>query len=380
MKTLFLAAWFLLWVHLLAGQQTEYLIQELNGHKGAVLSVAISPDGQYLVSGGEDKVLIIWSLPRFEEVYKYPDNYFAPRAITMTATNTLFVGSGSGIRLIDLENNTLEVFEGNSTHIWSIDYAPERNKLAAGSYDYTLKVWDAGTAELEFELEGHEKSTLPVAFSPDEKYLVSGSLDRSVKIWNAGDGSLIRSLERHTDNIYDVAFHPSGKYFATASRDKTIRLWDFATGEVLVTYTGHDQGVVDIEFLPDGEHLISASFDGSIRLWQTRTGRMVYTFATHEGAVNSIDVSSNGRYMVSGGADGKVLYWEIDSKIYVEYAFYDEFWEEKENNSLFDERRKGEKRDDYQKRMDRAAEKEDEIIARYYDIYLKKIRELEYKK
>ena len=72
----------------------------------------------------------------------------------------------------------------------TIAYAPERSKIAAGSYDYKIKIWNVETTEVELELEGHKKSTLPVAFSPDEKYLVSGSLDKTVKVWNAKTGEL----------------------------------------------------------------------------------------------------------------------------------------------------------------------------------------------
>jgi WD40 repeat protein len=364
----------------LSAQETEYLLHTFNDHKAPVLSVALSPDGKFLATGGEDKLLMVYDLATYAPVWAYAENYFAPRALVMTQTNNLFMGSGPDVKLIDMQNNTLGVYKGNSTHIWSVAYAPERNKVASGSYDYKLRVWDASTQELELILEGHKKSTLPVAFSPDEKYLVSGSLDRTVKVWNAKTGELIRSLEKHSENIYDIAFHPSGKYFASASRDKTIRLWDFESGEVLVTFSGHDQGVTDIEFLPDGNHLLSASYDGSMRLWQSKTGKMVYTFAEHTGPVNSIDVSADGKIFASGGVDRKVLLWELIPKIYVEYSFYDEFNTEKESISLFDERRKGEKKEDFEQRSRKAAEKEGEIVNRYYQLYLENLKKMDFKK
>ena len=354
----------------ISSEPDEYLIGEIKEHKASVTSVSFSPDGNYLASGGEDKMLLISDPNTIETIYRYDDNYFPTKAIVVTRSNQLFVSSGPDIKLIDFNNQTLAVFKGNATHIWSIDYAPERNKVTAGSYDYTIKVWDVATQQIDFTLEGHEKSTLPVAFSPDEKYLVSGSLDRTVRVWNAQTGELMKTLEMHTDNIYDVEFHPSGKYFASASRDKTIRLWDFETGKVLVTYTGHDMGVLDIEFLPDGNHLVSASFDGSIRLWQTMTGKMVYTFIGHEGAVNALDVSPNGELMVSGGADSKVIIWNLSKKIFVEYAFYDELEQEKSQSSLFDPRRKNEKKTEYDERMIKAGELEKQLIDKLYQKYL----------
>jgi WD40 repeat protein len=351
----------------------EYLAGKINEHKSAVNAVAFSPDGRYIVSGGDDKLLLISDRESLEPLYKHLDNYYPPKALEVTKANTIFVSAGPDIRLVDFNNKTLALFKGNTTPVWSIDYAPERNKLAAGSYDYTIKIWDVATQEIELILKGHEKSTLPVAFSPDEKYLVSGSLDRTVKVWNAKTGELLKTLEIHSDNIYDIEFHPSGKYFASASRDQTIRLWNFETGKVIRTFVGHDKGIMDIEFLPDGNHLVSASLDGSIRLWQTKTGKMVYTFTGHEGAVNALAVSPDGMLMASGGSDSKVLIWNLSKKIFVEFAYYDEFESAKSQSGLFDPKRSGEKKTEYDERMQRANELEVEIIDKFYKKYLNDI-------
>jgi WD40 repeat protein len=365
----------ILTVNQVNGQDEEYIIKVLKEHSATVNSVAISPDCKYLVTGGEDKLLAIFDLSDLHIVSEYADNYFPLHGILITSVNDIFFGSGPDIKLIDLNNKTLAVYEGNTTPIWSIGYAPERNLLTAGSFDYKIKVWDVTSTKIMFTLIGHQKNTLPVAFSPDEKYIASGSLDKTVKIWNAKTGELIRSLEKHSDNIYDVEFHPTGKYLASASRDLTIRLWDFETGEVVKTYAGHDKGIMDIEFTPDGNHLISASIDGSIRIWETKTAKMVYTFAGHEGAVNCIAVSSDGKLLVSGGSDSKVIVWDLSKKIFVEYAYYDEFQADKDNSGLFAPRGKGEKKEEYDARVAKAGVAEQEIIDKYYQLYSKNLRE-----
>jgi WD40 repeat protein len=378
-KMVFLLNFSLLLSYNVFAQEDEYIIKILKYHKAIVNSVAFSPDQNYLVSGGEDKLLMVYDLKKMEPFASYPDNYFAPHGIEITQTNTIFVGSGPDIRMIDLKNKTLAVFKGNTTHIWSIDYAPESNILTAGSYDYKIKVWDVSTQTVIFTLDGHQKSTLPVAFSPDEKYIVSGSLDKTVKIWNAKTGELLKSLEKHSDNIFDIEFYPTGHYFASASRDKTIRLWDFETGEVVKTYVGHDKGIMDIEFTPDGSHLLSASLDGSIRLYETRTAKLVYTFTGHEGAINCIAINSDGTMLASCGADSKVILWKLDKKIFVEYAFYDEFHQELDSSGLFKPKEKSESKQDYESRMVKAKQKETELVENYYIRYIQNLREQPFK-
>jgi WD40 repeat protein len=358
--------------------QEEYLIKEFRDHKAPVQSVCFSPDGKYLLSGGDDKIICFHNLETLSTDYTY-DNFFVTRAILVTSDNHIYFGSGPDIKEIDYNNNPIAVFKGNTTHIWSIDYAKERNRLVAGSFDYNIKVWNGYTNEVELILKGHTKSTLPVAFSPDEKYIVSGSLDRTIKIWNAQNGELIKSLEGHSDNIYDIEFHPSGMYFASASRDNTIRLWDFSKGTVLMTYPGHDKAVFEVKFTPDGNHLLSASLDGSIRLWETKTGKMVYTYTGHTGGTNSIAVSADGKYLASGGNDNKVRLYELNKKTFVEFASYDEFNSEKDQSGLFRPKQKNETKQKYEDRRLKAKQFESEIIEKYYQKYREELKKKSFK-
>jgi WD40 repeat protein len=360
-------------------QQDEYLVKEFKYHNASVFSVAFSPDGNYLISGGDDKLLVIVNLKTMTVENKYSNNYYSPFCIEVTKSNDIYFGTGPDIKLIDLKNNKLALFEGNTTQIWSLDYAPLNRKIAAGSFDYKVRVWDCTTQKIDRVLEGHKKSVLAVAFSPDEKYIVTGSLDKTVKIWNTETGKMIKSLEKHADKIYAVKFHPSGKYFASCSNDKTIKLWDFESGEVLKTYFGHDYGVLDIEFTPDGNHLISASLDGTIRLWQIKSGNTVYTFTGHTGAVNTISINSDGSLMASGDVDNKVILWKLDKKIFVEYAFADELDAEKNKSDLFLPRQKNEKKEEYNDRMKNAKELEDQIVGKYYQKYVEALNSQTFK-
>jgi len=72
-----------------------------------------------------------------------------------------------------------------------------------------------------------------VAFTPDGSRLASGSYDHTVRLWDAKTGQELQKLEGHTDSVSAVAFAPDGFRLASASDDHTVRLWDAKTGQEL---------------------------------------------------------------------------------------------------------------------------------------------------
>ncbi len=369
MKWLIRFTFFLYVISPVHSQEDPYLLKSFKEHKGGAGAVAFSPSGKYLASGGEDKKLYVYDLESYSVLYEHKDNYYPVKDIVFFGEEHLFVTAGNDIKFVTLENKAQGLYEGNSTHVQSLAFAPERNKITAGSYDNRIKVWDVDSREIDLVLEGHKKNTLAVVFSPDEKYIISGSLDKSIKIWNAKDGTMMNSLEKHSENIYDLAFHPDPAYFASASGDKTIRLWDIETGTVVKTYSGHDAEIIDIEFSPDGYFIYSAGTNGVIVIWETGTGKKLYSYVLHEGYVNSIEVSKDGRYLASAGKDSKVYLWESAKNIAVDTYFGEELKEALTGNKYSGSRKKGESKEEYAERQHKALEEKENIISGFYDKY-----------
>jgi WD40 repeat protein len=94
-----------------------------------------------------------------------------------------------------------------------------------------------------------------VAFSPDGRHVVSGSYDKTVRLWDAATGAALQTLEGHADNVFSVAFSPDNKQIVSSSSDKTVRLWDAATGAALQMLEGYTDEVRYMAFSPDGKLL-----------------------------------------------------------------------------------------------------------------------------
>jgi hypothetical protein len=197
-----------------------------------VWSVAFSPDGTRIVTGGWDKTAKVWD-------------------------------ARSATPQLELKGHTAEV--------WSVAFSPDGTRLVTGSWDQRALVWDARTATAQLELKGHADQVYSVAFSPDGTRIVTGSVDRTAKVWDARTGSPQLELKGHTSSVFSAAFSPDGTRIVTGSLDQTARVWDARTGTSLLELKGHTN-VVRSVFSRDGARIVTRSW-GQTKVWDARTGQ-----------------------------------------------------------------------------------------------------------
>ena len=100
---------------------------------------------------------------------------------------------------------------------------------------------------------------MSVSFSPDGTKVASGSGDNTVKLWDVTSGECLQTLEGHSLSVTSVSFSPDGTKVASGSWDKTVKLWDVTSGECLQTLEGHSSIVRSVSFSPDGTFCWSLS-------------------------------------------------------------------------------------------------------------------------
>ncbi|KAJ1555544.1 hypothetical protein HK405_000663 [Cladochytrium tenue] len=205
----------------------------------------------------------------------------------------------------------------NSNGVWSVAFSSDGNSLASGSWDGTIKLWEAATGQLIRTMEAHSDVVQSVAFSGDGKTVVSGSWDHRIKLWGVATGRLLQTLEAHSERVWSVAFSSDGRMVASGSSDGTIKLWEVATGWPLRTsgnqvrtLTGHSDVVRSVAFSSDGFTVASGSKDKTVKLWKTTTGTLQRTMRGHTADVTSIAISRNGDTIVSGSGDRTIKLWE----------------------------------------------------------------------
>jgi WD40 repeat protein len=207
----------------------------------------------------------------------------------------------------------------SSGNLTSIVFSPDGSRIAAGSADATVSIWNLMKGKLETSLKGHSQCVNMVNFSPDGSRIVSAADD--IRIWNSRTHHLELVLKGYSGSVKSLVFSPEGTYIMSAHTDMKIRIWDTATGELKDNLQGvHGAPVTHVAFSIDGSRMISISDDQRVSIWRfTATGPSRTVLAGYLDQANSVLFSPDGTRVISGSDDHKVRIWRTDMEATPEF-------------------------------------------------------------
>lgn len=298
------------------GVEDQALLRVLAGHKNHVRCLAVTPDGQYTLTGSNDATARIWE----------------------SATGKL-----------------VTTFTKHTAHVLCATFSPDNLYALTGAEDEVVHIWDYQTGQLHKTLTGHSGAIYSVICSPDGKYIITGSSDHNVCIWDFNDGTLVKSwhfssyiqalcarrdevliacattlwewhylqeepprLLQHGDRVIaGLALDPKQRYLAVGIQNPPrvdIWVWDDKQRFLLHTLVGHTHSLNSIAFSPQGTWLATGADDETARLWNYMQGTCKAHIMGHSGCITSV-VFFQEKHLITGSINNTARVWDIPTAL-----------------------------------------------------------------
>ena len=295
--------------------ESPALVRLLTGHQSHVNSVAVSPDGRYIVSGSWDRTVAVWDLDSGSLIHQLSGHRDRVWSVVVSPDGRHIVsGSLDGtVAVWDLESGALiRQLDSRKAGVWAVAVTPDSRRIVSGSGNNILRVWDLESGALIRRIPGHGEEIWALAVSPDGRRIVAGSRDLSVAVWDLESGALIQRLSGHYDYVQTVGVSPDGRRIASGA-STYVMVWDPESGTLVHELCGHKAKVASVAFSPDGRNIVSGSWDRTVAVWDLESGARIHQLSGHEDAVSSVAVSPDGRRIISGSHDKTVAVWDLGS-------------------------------------------------------------------
>jgi len=253
------------------------------GHRAAIRTVDISPDGVVVASAGDDAAICFWEAATGRFVTMLEQVSEPIREIAFSPADGHFAARDAA----------------GQVRVWKLDRSSEGGRLAVTA----SLLWtgaDAATA---------------LVFSRDGAVLVTGDPNGTIQVRRANDGGLVTALQDGTNAgtgtgaVLALAMSSDGGILASAAEDGIVRLWDW-TGKTLRARLAAHQMPIRAVALGGGDLLAVAA--GGVEIWDIKSGESLMNLEGHSRAVTALSFSPDGRMLATGSEDQSVALWDLE--------------------------------------------------------------------
>lgn len=241
--------------------------------------VAYSPDGQTYVSAQGGLLPKLWDATSGKLIKRINQKGAGVYSLGYSPDGTLIAfGNHQSITIYNLPLGTeIKIPMGRTSAVISVEFSPDNQSLIAVTDNQEISLWDANTGAKTriFDIHNYQKDVeyaTDAAFTPDGKMIITAGFNKDpyqgiIKMWNANDGSLMRGMA-DGQSVDCLAISHDGLKLATGNFDHSVKIWEISTGKLLKILVGHKNYVKSVTFSPDDQTVVASSTYGAINLWK----------------------------------------------------------------------------------------------------------------
>jgi WD40 repeat protein len=333
---------------------------------GTIISVAMSPDNKYAVTGG----FVHEGIPGVGSLRLPPLNVWDLTTGTLHKTFERFKGfrgdrfnivsfSADGRYFLATDWASIYIFDAKTWHLvkaltprdysppvvrqyksFVAAFSPDGRYVLGGGPDAVVRLWNLETGREVKQFQGHKSGYVggisSIAFSPDGRYALTNAYsDGNVILWDVEKGVEARRFSGFEGSmgmyftLQSLAFSPDGRHVLIFGGP--AKIWDIQTGEGLVDFNHAWKGVkttginpISLEYHPDGRHFMFTPADAAVRIYDTKTGEEAASLIGFEDG-EWLVITSEGYYS-SSEKGAQYLTVKMGDKDYTVERFYDVFY------------------------------------------------------
>ncbi|KAA3477157.1 WD repeat-containing protein VIP3-like [Gossypium australe] len=279
-----------------------------------------------LLTGSLDETVKLWRPDELELVRTNTGHCLGVVSVAAHPSGVIAASASldSLVRVFDVDTNaTIATLEAPPSEVWQMQFDPKGTTLAvAGGGSASIKLWDTATWRLVATLsvprpEGpkpsdkssSKKFVLSVAWSPDGRRLACGSIDGTISIFDVTHAKFLHHLEGHYMPVRSLVFspEPDGRKLYSASDDGHVHVYDAEGKAIIGAMSGHSSWVLSVDVSPDGEAIATGSSDKTVRLWDFKMRAAIQTMSNHTDQVWAVAFRPGGGGRLASVSDDKSI-------------------------------------------------------------------------
>jgi WD40 repeat protein/tetratricopeptide (TPR) repeat protein len=281
-------------------------------HEESVTSVALAPDGERAVTGGEDGTARIWDVASGRSLAELAlGTSIAGVALSSDGALALASGGSSAILFEVATGRRLAQAHHPGRLSW-VAFSPSGETFLTAGDDGSARLWDKTGRAVSPPLS-HDPGAFVVmgTFSPDGRMVATAGGHRTARVWDAATGvPRTPQLLNRYNPAYHASFSPDSRLLAVAGGDNAVHVWRVAEATRLFPPLEVDSIPVVTAFSPDGLLLAAGDAEGRVHLWRASTGARLARLA-HAGVIRAIEFDRSSRYLMTAGEEGAARVWDL---------------------------------------------------------------------